>query len=63
MLRLDLTSEPRWPDLGQGLRVHVLPCTMRGGRCEASGEIGRNRLGCGKTSSLFLALVDYSPEG
>ena len=27
MLRLDFTAEPRWLDLGHGLRLHVLPVT------------------------------------
>jgi hypothetical protein len=27
MLRLDLTSEPRWLDLGHGVRLHLAPLT------------------------------------
>ncbi len=27
MIRLDLSSEPKWLDLGAGLRLHVLPVT------------------------------------
>ncbi|MCL4747835.1 MAG: hypothetical protein KJZ83_20865 [Burkholderiaceae bacterium] len=27
MIRLDLSSEPNWLDLGHGLRLHVLPIT------------------------------------
>ena len=27
MIRLDLSSEPKWLDLGHGLRLHVLPVT------------------------------------
>lgn len=27
MIRLDLSSEPKWLDLGSGLRLHVLPVT------------------------------------
>jgi hypothetical protein len=27
MLRLDLTAEPRWLDLGHGVRLHVAPLT------------------------------------
>ena len=27
MIRLDLSSEPKWLDLGHGLRLHVLPIT------------------------------------
>ena len=27
MIRLDLSSKPRWLDLGSGLRLHVLPVT------------------------------------
>ena len=27
MIRLDLSSEPKWLDLGGGLRLHVLPVT------------------------------------
>lgn len=27
MIRLDLTREPWWLDLGHGVRVHVRPCT------------------------------------
>jgi hypothetical protein len=27
MIRLDLSTEPKWLDLGSGLRLHVLPVT------------------------------------
>ncbi|MBX3516038.1 MAG: hypothetical protein KF815_03755 [Rhodospirillales bacterium] len=27
MIRLDLEREPRWLDLGHGVRLHVRPCT------------------------------------
>jgi len=27
MLRLDLTAEPRWLDLGRGVRLHAAPLT------------------------------------
>ena len=27
MIRLDLKREPRWLDLGHGVRLHVRPCT------------------------------------
>ena len=27
MIRLDLSAEPKWLDLGAGLRLHVLPVT------------------------------------
>ena len=29
MLRLDLTAEPRWLDLGHGVRLRTAPLTTR----------------------------------
>jgi hypothetical protein len=41
MIRLDLPREPRWLDLGHGVRVHVQPCTtalMMAARAAAARE-------------------------
>jgi hypothetical protein len=41
MLRLDLTAEPRWLDLGHGVRLHVEPLTsalMMAARAEPAVE-------------------------
>ena len=42
MIRLDLKREPRWLDLGHGVRVHVRPCTtalMMAARAEVQRAI------------------------
>ena len=45
MIRLDLKREPRWLDLGHGVRVKVRPCTtalMMAARVAALREAGEN---------------------
>ena len=56
MLKLDLTAEPEWLDLGHGVRVHVLPCTS-GVMAAARGSDAVESLVAAGASEAELALA------
>ncbi len=60
MIRLDLKREPRWLDLGHGVRIKVRPCTtalMMAARVAALREAGDNPDAIEAAGSRTAALV------
>ena len=63
MLRLDLTTEPRWLDLGHGVRLRVAPLTTalmvaaREGSTAANGASRLNGLRIGWSSGPYGVVV------
>lgn len=61
MIRLGLTTEPRWLDLGVGVRVQVRPLTtaiMESARQKANGEVSGLRAARDKIKAVGGDVVD-----